>query len=1220
MSTAIIMGRVRVGTNVTTTIAHRVEQTLTLMEAFFYFNRSDLLNHAMTGVFGVTKDYISFPVSNNSMIELSTEMTIADILELGINKLEYRCSISEECASATPPAAVNPFSLMMNPPMNFLPNSCSEKTGVDKVRNEVLKYLRLQGAFFKAFEGALCDDIIGSLTTVLWNLDGQSNKFVNATLVPSLPIGLTFPSHRSLNGKKLPNLNIEMLQRSTAIIARILENKRLRHPSWSEVNADVGLLFDSLSKYIEHLEVALISTEQTRSQNVPARGASDGLETRIIEPVAYLSLAYIPLSNALIALDFYDFVDIQSFSPTDIAQRRVFVRAMAFRFPVFVFRKAYGNSKGTATFLWRIPLKPADRIESKSASTMLLISTTIIPQYHTREMRRLYIKALTGIKLQPAYITAIYQRLTGDDSSTIPTNKNYHKDLTKAIAAGVSISEVQEVVESNVEARTGKYNLFFTRARQLLHDKSGPQERRHGDQLFQTDVLSVNDLIRYTIKSFEDADEPVPAVPSRSWTELQFCPSNPFAKSAARYSCFLGVCHKLQTRQLSKITIDSHYASAIYRLLKEWMILYKEHVVHVCLDDKSTIPVCDPDAPSSAVPRQRKVIVPVGVVPSATDHDFNRAQLVPSVMLVVAVPYILTHAAWYEGVSTVTIKNSIFEASSAMRHAAEVLKNLPLPELSKPVYVSYTDGGPDHRTSFISVILAAIAIWRKGDFDIFVHARTPAGLSIRNPAERVMSVLNIALYSYCVVRKELSNAEEKLIKPLNSKKKWRQAAANNKNIINLATKTMAETIERLEERFARLQFSKESIKIGTKANTSDIEGLFKDLQFLDADYDFQNAKKSEVLNLEAFQMLHDTGHISLTDYVIQIRKCKDIHCKLHKPLRLDIESFDKITWLPLPRLDASSEHYKSLADTLSMTVEGLGLVNPIDQPSLNARRAVTDGDIAESSSTSTKRRIKGTNITTIAGLKVSAAKIRGVVAMCIECTKPRLVYSDKPFDLEMMEAAIGEVDYICGGAILPLSDSNSNIAGTLTGLTCEANVETAYYSTLKKINAKRPVQNYDPLTCFACGENGGALHQPADGNTYAYVLPSCITCHSLGCFCFRRKGIQLPVSKAQNIPRSKTNAKLTGLKRQHRLIIDDTSEVDIIEVDDEVSINDKEESEIPISCCAGDLCFRGEHSFLEEITVYCNCCKKMCHDDCWELDKVTKALKCDLCIKKAKCA
>ena len=37
------------------------------------------------------------------------------------------------------------------------------------------------------------------------------------------------------------------------------------------MNADVGLLFDSLSKYIQHLESALISYEENNSQLVPAR-------------------------------------------------------------------------------------------------------------------------------------------------------------------------------------------------------------------------------------------------------------------------------------------------------------------------------------------------------------------------------------------------------------------------------------------------------------------------------------------------------------------------------------------------------------------------------------------------------------------------------------------------------------------------------------------------------------------------------------------------------------------------------------------------------------------------------------------------------------------------------------------------------------------------------------------------------------------------------------
>jgi hypothetical protein len=40
------------------------------MDAFFNFNHSNPLNQVMTRVFGVTGDYISFPVSNNSMTEL----------------------------------------------------------------------------------------------------------------------------------------------------------------------------------------------------------------------------------------------------------------------------------------------------------------------------------------------------------------------------------------------------------------------------------------------------------------------------------------------------------------------------------------------------------------------------------------------------------------------------------------------------------------------------------------------------------------------------------------------------------------------------------------------------------------------------------------------------------------------------------------------------------------------------------------------------------------------------------------------------------------------------------------------------------------------------------------------------------------------------------------------------------------------------------------------
>jgi len=77
--------------------------------------------------------------------------------------------------------------------------------------------------------------------------------------------------------------------------------KQKTQPSWlvsSECRC--WFAFHSLSKYHEHLEVALFPTWQTSSQIVPTRSVSAWLEARIIEPIAFFSLAYIclPINTA----------------------------------------------------------------------------------------------------------------------------------------------------------------------------------------------------------------------------------------------------------------------------------------------------------------------------------------------------------------------------------------------------------------------------------------------------------------------------------------------------------------------------------------------------------------------------------------------------------------------------------------------------------------------------------------------------------------------------------------------------------------------------------------------------------------------------------------------------------------------------------------------------------------------------------------------------------
>ena len=61
------------------------------------------------------------------------------------------------------------------------------------------------------------------------------------------------------------------------------------------------------------------------------------------------------------------------------------------------------------------------------------------------------------------------------------------------------------------------------------------------------------------------------------------------------------------------------------------------------------------------------------------------------------------------------------------------------------ILMVYTDGGPDHRVNFLSVQLWYIAIFLARDLDCLIAVRTPPYNSWKNPAERVMSELNLVL-------------------------------------------------------------------------------------------------------------------------------------------------------------------------------------------------------------------------------------------------------------------------------------------------------------------------------------------------------------------------------------------------------------------------------------------------------------------------------------------
>ncbi|CAB4000609.1 Hypothetical predicted protein [Paramuricea clavata] len=158
----------------------------------------------------------------------------------------------------------------------------------------------------------------------------------------------------------------------------------------------------------------------------------------------------------------------------------------------------------------------------------------------------------------------------------------------------------------------------------------------------------------------------------------------------------------VQARQFRAEHVDAHYASALFRYEKEFSIKFKEHLVFVSMDDKHTIKVGEPNCPVAAVERGKQVLVAIGTKLVVADHNFTRISMTLSVNLFSQVPDHIDES-FYTGQVCVSFKENSFQPSSPMRHMAELKGKMTSMKINKPILLAYTDGGPDHRLTYLSV-------------------------------------------------------------------------------------------------------------------------------------------------------------------------------------------------------------------------------------------------------------------------------------------------------------------------------------------------------------------------------------------------------------------------------------------------------------------------------------------------------------------------------------
>lgn len=307
-----------------------------------------------------------------------------------------------------------------------------------------------------------------------------------------------------------------------------------------------------------------------------------------------------------------------------------------------------------------------------------------------------------------------------------------------------------------------KYQAFFTYAQQYLENviETAVDDRRHDRFTHLAQAMSVPDLLQQ-VKDICPENTPIP---SEQWLRLQFAPKNPSSLASLQYTGNLKVKLQVQSRQLRKTHVDNHYASAIFRYMKDFAVKFRDFCVFVAMDDKHHCKVGEPGHPVAAVERGKRVVVGSDKVFAVSDHDFTKFSVVPSVTMLIDIPESVAEGSFYRGQVFVGVKDLALEPSSPLRHITE-LKDILMGEgIDKPILCMYSDGGPDHRVTYLSVQLSIICVFLSGNYDMIIAARTPPMGSWKNPPERIMSILNLALQAVGLMRKETSSVCEQKLK------------------------------------------------------------------------------------------------------------------------------------------------------------------------------------------------------------------------------------------------------------------------------------------------------------------------------------------------------------------------------------------------------------------------------------------------------------------------
>lgn len=407
-------------------------------------------------------------------------------------------------------------------------------------------------------------------------------------------------------------------------------------------------------------------------------------------------------------------------------------------------------------------------------------------------------------------------------------------------------------------------------------------ECRHGDIQHFSKFISVRDLIEQTSKKYPEGTP----VPSESTVLFAFVPKNSYRNTSKLYKGRIQLQHKVQSRQLRSEHIDEHYCAAIFKYMKQYAVKYRDQTNMVCMDDKSKVDFGEPGMAIASGVRSKKSIVPVGCTLAALDHDLgSKGSLTPSVCLHIDIPE-NTSDSFYHGQVHVTLKDSVFQPSTPFRHATE-LQQILKPEMDNepdPYLLLFTDGGPDHRVTYGAVKCSLIILFKQLNLDILIAARTAPGHSWLNPAERIMSLLNIAFQNVALHRAEMNSMFEQMLRECSTMNEIRKKAEKEDDLEPAWLKAVEPMIIKLKERIERMQLKGKTFTSGALATKQQVVHYeSKVLHLIDSEitvgqYTKNHLKNKEIYNDYIERHCRERNYIFQQVYTGEEVQCGDMLC------------------------------------------------------------------------------------------------------------------------------------------------------------------------------------------------------------------------------------------------------------------------------------------------------------------------------------------------------